>query len=93
MAGSKFDDKQGLGFGNATTYMNIPDNILVSLYLMKTNNVSMCMNAKICDWACENRAYLHKLHMFRKEYIASSLCMINDFCNLHIIRYEIWNKS
>ena len=20
----------------------------------------------ICDWACENRAYLHKLHMFRK---------------------------
>ena len=35
--------KQGLGFGNATTYMNIPGNILVSLYLMKTNNVSMCM--------------------------------------------------
>ena len=20
----------------------------------------------ICDWACENRAYLHKIHMFRK---------------------------
>ena len=20
----------------------------------------------ICDWACENRAYLHKIHMFGK---------------------------
>ena len=24
----------------------------------------------ICDWACENQAYLHKLHMFRKKYIS-----------------------
>ena len=58
MAGSKFDDKQGLGFGNATTYMNIPDNILVSLYLMKTNNVSMCMNAKILCFKLSNAASL-----------------------------------
>ena len=25
---------------------------------------------KICDWACKNRAYLHKLHIFRKWYFS-----------------------
>ena len=47
----------------------------------------------ICDWACKNQAYLHKLHMFRKGYISSSLCMINDFCDLHITPYGLLKKS
>ena len=27
----------------------------------------------ICDWACNNRAYLHKLHIFRKWHFSWSL--------------------
>ena len=52
-----------------------------------------CMSCNKCDWACENRAYLHKLHMFRKRYISWSLSMISNFCSLYIIPYEFVNKS
>ena len=32
-----------------------------------TNCTAKRINKQInCDWACENRAYLHKMHMFRK---------------------------
>ena len=43
----------------------------------------------ICNLACENRAYLHKLHMLRKRYNSQSLCMIKK---LHIINFEFLNK-
>ena len=46
----------------------------------------------ICDWACKNRAYLHKLHMFRERSISWCICMINNFCKLYIIPYEFLNK-
>ena len=41
----------------------------------------------ICDWACENRAYLHKLHMFIKWHFSWSLFMINTFCKLYLLSY------
>ena len=34
---------------------------------------SHCLSRK-CDWACENQAYLHKLHMFKKN-IFLGLCL------------------
>ena len=41
----------------------------------------------ICDWACENRAYLHKLHMFRKWYFSWFVLKIFMFCNFYLIAY------
>ena len=29
----------------------------------------------ICDWACKNRAYLHKLRMFKKWHFSFGLCL------------------
>ena len=47
----------------------------------------------ICDWACENRAYLHILHMFKKWYFSWSLFMINTFCKLYLLSYSCINAS
>ena len=38
----------------------------------------------ICDWVCENRACLHKLHVVRKWEFSWSLLMINMFCKFLI---------
>ena len=38
-----------------------------------------------CDWVCENWAYLHKLHMFRKWYFSWSQFMIHTFYILHLL--------
>ena len=46
-----------------------------------------------CDWACENRAYLHKLHMFRKWYFSWSVLMIFMFCKLFLLSYWFVNKA
>ena len=47
----------------------------------------------ICDWACENRAYLHKLHTFRKWCSFWSVLMIFVFCKHLLLSYWFVNKS
>ena len=72
-------------------YIYIYMYIYIYIYIYIYVYIYICMY--ICDWACENQAYLHKLHMFRKRYISWCLCMINNFCKLYIIPYELFNKS
>ena len=47
----------------------------------------------ICDWAYENRAYLHKLHMFRKWYFYWSVLKIFQFCKRFLLSYGFVNKA
>ena len=35
-----------------------------------------CREGHIYDWACKNRAYLHKLHTFTKRYFSCSVLTI-----------------
>ena len=49
------------------------------------------MRLSICDWACDNRAYLHKLHIFRKCYFSWTVLMIFMFCKLSLLSY--WFKN
>ena len=53
--------------------------------LEAVDDTDQVINYKICDWACKNQAYLHKLHMFRKWYFPQSQFMINMFCKIHLL--------
>ena len=59
---------------NYTTTVQCAVHILVSPPIILTSGTATVtvvgMYKCICDWACENRAYLHKLHMFRKWYFS-----------------------
>ena len=39
----------------------------------------------ICDWACENLAYLHKIHTFKQWHLILSLFMVKMFCKLYLL--------
>ena len=55
--------------------------------------VNCILDSYKCDWACENRAYLHKLHMFRKWYFSGSVLKIFMFCNFYLLSYWFVNKA
>ena len=52
----------------------------------------MILLFSICDWACKNRAYLHKLHMFRKWYFSWSLFMM-FMCKFYLLSFWFMNKA
>ena len=59
---------------NYTTTVQCRVHIVVSPPIVLTSGTATVtvvgMYKCICDWACENRAYLHKLHVFRKWYFS-----------------------
>ena len=50
-------------------------------------------NICICDWACKNRVYLHKIHMFKNWYFSWSVLMIFTFCKPSLLPYWYVNKA
>ena len=46
-----------------------------------------------CEWACENRPYLQKIHMFRKWYCSWSVFKINKFCKLNLLSRSFNNVA
>ena len=46
-----------------------PANNYILLYTSSESYI-IYKKGTICDWAYENLAYLHKLHMFRKWYFS-----------------------
>ena len=71
---------------------SIIQTLLWILKSQKTIQFSTKSNNK-CDWACKNRAYLHKLHMFRKWYFSWSVLMIFMFCKFSLLSYCFVNKA
>ena len=55
--------------------------------------ISIIFWVYICDWACENRAYLRKLHMFRKWYLSWYLLTLFQFCKLFLLCYGFVNTA
>ena len=58
---------------NYTTTVQCVVHIRVSSIILTSGTATVTvvgMYKYICDWACENWAYLHKLHMFRKWYFS-----------------------
>ena len=47
----------------------------------------------ICDWACKNRAYLHKLHVFIKWYFSWFVLKVLRFCNFSLLSYWFVNMA
>ena len=42
----------------------------------------------ICDPARENRAYVHKIHLFILQYVSPTLFKTLEICRQHEIPYE-----
>ena len=55
--------------------------------------IAISMFSYICDWACESRAYLHKLHIFRKWSFSWSVLKIFMFCKLSLLSYWFVNMA
>ena len=71
----------GLGLGNnhETKIIDCPNPMII-------------IPLKILQYvACENRAYLHKLHHFRLLVFSQELHMINEFSKFHKIHYWFLN--
>ena len=59
----------------------------LSPFTIVTRSISPRKLLCICDWACENQAYLHKVHMFRKLYFSWTVLMIFMFCKFSLLSY------
>ena len=71
--------------GKLNEQLQLPLVILVSTNITILDSYNITITNIICDWACENRAYLHKIHMFRKSHISWSLFMVKTFCKIYLL--------
>ena len=48
---------------------------------------SVLLSKVKCDWAWENRAYVHKMHLFKSWRISHFLYMVSKICKFYMILY------
>ena len=74
--------------------INRPDLIIMHAYVHTYVPISNCNHTlylHICDWACENQAYVSaQIYTFRKGW---SLCVTSKLCELYMLSYESVNMS